>query len=241
VPINGFPVCKPILPFLHLKPNGEMKFNALEEFKKQLKQMKDNLDNLTSIVELSDEIVTEHCEMVKNQIETRTESLIQKIENYREVLLKKIDNNAIECKNNTKKEKENFKEKIKKSSELFDEYTDYLNKQNIDENVLIQMNKNAIKQTEAFEEDINKFNAAIFNNNKIKFNECEQDDIDSSKIGRIVYESLVSFDPIKWPNTIDLKSKVSSLSSILKSLILDDGNIVLIYMDTSFNYNICLF
>jgi hypothetical protein len=114
VPRNGFPVNKSMLSLLRMKPKVEIKFNVWEEFKKNFKQMKDNLDKLISDVELSDGIVDEHCEMIKNQIETRTESLIQKIENYREVLLKEIDDYEKECKDNIKKEKSNIEEKIKK-------------------------------------------------------------------------------------------------------------------------------
>jgi hypothetical protein len=203
VPKNGFPVNKIVLSFLQMKPNAEIKFNVWEEFKKQLKQMKANLDNLNSSVDSSSEIVNEHCEMVKNQIETRTESLIQQIENYRDVLFKEIDDYEKECRDNIKKEKSNFKEKIREISQLFDEYTQYLNNQNIDENVLIEMNKNAIIQTEALGNEIKKFNAVIFNNNKIKFNYCKQDGIDSTTIGRIFYEPLNSFDLTKCSKTIN--------------------------------------
>jgi hypothetical protein len=241
VPKNGFPVCKPMVLLLQMKPQVEIKFNVWDEFKNQLKQMKDNLDKLISNVKLSDEIVTEHCEIVKNQIETRTESLIQKIENYKEVLLKEIDDYALECIDNITKEKINFNQQIEQYSKLSDEYTEYLNKQIIDENVLIQMNKDAITQTEALECKIKKLNTVIFNGNKIKFNDCKQDDIDSSKIGEMVYEPLYSFDLTKCSNPIDLKSKITSFSSIAKTLVLQNGNVVIVYADTSGCSNICVF
>jgi hypothetical protein len=38
-----------------------------------------------------------------------------------------------------------------------------------------------------------KFNAVIFNNNKIKLNDCKKHNVDSSTIGKIVYDSLISF------------------------------------------------
>jgi hypothetical protein len=241
VPRNGFPVNKIVLSFLEMKPQAEIKFNVWEEFKKQLKQMKGNLDNLISKVNSSDEIVTEHCEMVKNQIDTKTESLIQKIESYREVLLKEVDDYELECKDNIKKAKINFEKKMKESCRLFDEYNEYLNKQIIDENVLAQMNKNAIKQTKSLEGKLNKFNVVIFNNNKIKFNECIQDDIDSSLIGKMVYQLVNSFDLTKYSNTIDLKSKITSFSYIESTFILQNGNIVIVYINTSNKYNICVF
>jgi hypothetical protein len=241
VPKNGFPFCKPMLSLLQIKPQGEIKFNVWEEFKTQLKQMKDNLDSLNSNFKLSDEIVNEHCEMVKNQIEIRTESLIQKIENYKEVLFKEVDDYQIECKDNIMKEKSTFEPIIEENTKLFDEYTEYLDKQIIDENVLIQMNQHVITQTKTLEDELKKLNAVIFNNNKIKFNDCEQDDIDSSKIGKIVYESLTSFDLTKFSKTIDLKSKITSFSSILKTLVLENGCIVIVYKDTSNYSNICVF
>jgi hypothetical protein len=241
VPNNGFPVCKLALSYLQLKPQAEIKFNVWEEFKTQLKQMKGSLEELISNVELSNEIVDEHCEMVKNQIETRTESLIQKIENYKEVFLKEVDDYQIECKDNIMKKKSNFDPIIEESSKLFDEYTEYLNKQIIDENVLIQMNIKANTQTKTLEDKIKKFNDAIFNDNRLKFIDCKQDDIDSNKIGRVVYEPLNSFDLTKYSNTIDLKSKLTSFKSIYKTLILENGIIVIVYMDTSNCSNICVF
>jgi hypothetical protein len=116
-----------------------------------------------------------------------------------------------------------------------------LDKQIIDENVLIQMNQHAITQTKTLEEEIKKLNVVIFNNNKIKFNDCEQDDIDSSKIGKMVYEPLNSFDLTKCSKKFNLKSKITSFSSILKTLVLENGNVVVVYEDISGYFNICVF
>jgi hypothetical protein len=47
-----------MLLLLKMEPKLEIVVNVWDEFKKQLKQMKDNLDKLISNVNLSDEIVT---------------------------------------------------------------------------------------------------------------------------------------------------------------------------------------
>jgi hypothetical protein len=241
VPTDGFPVNKSMLAFLRMKPHGDIKFNVLEEFKKQLKNMKNNLENLTSNIDLSDTILNEHCEMVKNQIETRTDCLILKIEKYKEVLLKEVDEYQIKCEVNIKKEKRHFEKKMQENFELFNEYTGYLNKQNIDENILTEMNKSIIKQTEALEDEIDKFNSVIFNNNKIKFYDCIKDHIDSSKIGKIGSDSFASFDLKNYSGTIYLKSKIESLLSIEKTFIMENGSIIIVFKDRSNDHNICIF
>jgi hypothetical protein len=241
VPTNGFPVNKLALSLLEMKPNVEDKFDALDEFKNQLKKIRNHLDSLISSVNLSDEIVTEHCVTIKNQIEKRSENLIQKIVNYKEELLIEIDDYELECKDNISKEKSKFEEKIKNNTKIFDEYNEYLNKQNVDESLLTQLNKNAIKQTQSLEKEIKKFNAVIFNNKKRKFNENKYEDIDSSKIGKIVYEPLVSIDLRKSSKTINLQSKIKSFSSFVSTLIMENGSIVIVYMDMSQFYKICIF
>jgi hypothetical protein len=247
VPKNGFPVCKVMVSLLK-KPFVDIKFSSWESFKKQLQIIKEKLDSLSSSVKLSDEIISEHCGMVKAQIENETESLIQEIEKYREILLKKVDDYEWQCKDNIKKEKSNFESIIKTSSQLFNEYTDYFNKQNIDEAVILKMSRNVTEKTIALQKEINNFNTIVFNRNKIKFNAYQRDHIDSSVIGEIVYEPLKDetskcLDFTKCSEIIDLKSKIGvhSSSSVDEVVFLENGSIVIVYIGNSGVYNICVF
>jgi hypothetical protein len=67
------------------------------------------------------------------------------------------------------------------------------------------------------------------------------DDIDSSKIGKMVYEPLISFDLTKCAKTFNLKSKITSFQSFKQALILENKNIIILFNDSSNKSNICLF
>jgi hypothetical protein len=239
-PRNGFPVCN-IMVSLLKKKFVDIKFNTLEEFKQKLNELKNNLDSLSSNVETSDEIVSEHCEMVKHQINVKTESLIQQLEKKRNALLNKVDDYEIQCKHNIKKKKTHFEMIIKENNQLFDEYTDYLNKQNIDENVVIEMNKTSITKIKDLNIAILNFNDVIFNNNKMIFNERQNNYINSFIIGQLISGSPNSFDLTKYFEVFDLKSKIKSLLHIYHLLILDNENIAIFYKDASLCSIICVF
>jgi hypothetical protein len=58
----------------------------------------------------------------------------------------------------------------------------------------------------------------------------------------MVYEPLYSFDLTKCSNTIDLKSKITPFLLCIKmTFIMQNRNIVIVYMDTSECSNICVF
>jgi hypothetical protein len=73
-----------------------------------------------SKVEMSSETLKDHCEIVRNEVEVKTESLIQKIEKNKESLLKQIDNYETDCEMKIKNEKHRI--------EI--EYLNFINKYN---------------------------------------------------------------------------------------------------------------
>jgi uncharacterized protein (UPF0262 family) len=65
-----------------------MSLNENQQFQKLVKKFKDTCDSLKSNIKSSDNMIIEHCEMIRNQIDTRTESLIQKLEKKRDSTFK---------------------------------------------------------------------------------------------------------------------------------------------------------
>jgi hypothetical protein len=82
-----------------------MSLNENEQFKKLVKKFNDTLGSLN--IKSSDEMVSEHREMI------RAQSLIQGIEKKRDALLNEVNDYEIECKDNINKEKAHFEEIIK--------------------------------------------------------------------------------------------------------------------------------
>jgi hypothetical protein len=66
-----------------------------QKYKKLVKKFNDTLNSLSSTIESSDQMISEHCELIRNQIDIRTESLIQEIEKNREILFIIVDDYEI--------------------------------------------------------------------------------------------------------------------------------------------------
>jgi hypothetical protein len=185
VPLNdGFPVCRMMISFMNKEPDGEFKFRVFDEFQNQLKAMKDDLDSYTSKIDNSNSIINEHCEMVKNQIEIKVESIIQQIEKCKEELIQKVDAYETKCKSIVENKKEDFQRTIKETAQLATQYTDYTIKQRIDEIEIIEMKENLNTQRNILTNEIEQFEQIIFDGARVEFNSFESQ-IESSLIGTI--------------------------------------------------------
>jgi hypothetical protein len=63
--------------FYRLKKRKRQNVFLSQQLKKVVKEFNDAYDSFSSDVESSDKLVSDHCELLKNRIDIRTESLIQ--------------------------------------------------------------------------------------------------------------------------------------------------------------------
>jgi hypothetical protein len=192
VPKDGFPISKTIVNLLKKKPM--FKFTLFDEFKNKLDEFKSSLDSFNSKIEMSSETLKDHCDFVRNVVEVKTESLIQKIEKNKELLLKQIDNYETECQMRMKNEKQNIDSNYQKYSNFINEYNNYINNEQVDKTNISKVKTNLLEKRLLLLRTINDFNYIIFNGQKIKFIEYENDSINEYNIGRFTFEPIeISF------------------------------------------------
>jgi hypothetical protein len=242
VPEEGFPESKVMLSFMKAKPNGEIKMKALDDFKSEMSKIKDNLNILNLKVNKSDESIKDHCEMVRLQIEIRTDSIITKIEEYKEVLLKEVDDYENECINQIQNvKKRSFQQTLDENTELYNEYTNYVKRQKFDEDDLTKMNQNAILQNNFLSNEIKSVNAIIFNENKINFVEPVDEKLDISSIGTLAYKPINFFDINKFLSTANMKARFRN-QFLFPPRVLDNGKIVIFHLKLNYNiYSLSMF
>jgi hypothetical protein len=223
-----------MITLLNKRPKGEIKCNALEVFKDQMKQIEQHLNYLEMNIDLSSEKLTNHCEMVRNQIEIKSGNIIQNIEIGKTSLLKEVDNFETQCKNNITERQHNILKVIQENTQVFQQYNHYIKEQNIDENDLVKMRENATIQSNSLiltKDKIKNFD--LFNGNRIKFIDCKIDQkIDLSAFGTIIYEPVTSFDFTRYTGLIELNTKMESFERIIQTATLENGKVIILYIDS---------
>jgi hypothetical protein len=219
-PKIGFPICKKMVSFLDKKPEGYFTMNSLNNFKSELESMGDELNNFKTKFKNSDESINQHCQMLKDQIDVKTEKIIEKIIDIKQQLYSKVDDYQSECKSNMNINNFNFS--INENQQLLDEYYQYIKRQRINENEITQMMQTVVQRKISLKKEISKLE---FNENKLNFLETV-DDIDSSLIGTLNSEPEESKEEAL---TINLKDQIEAVNWINEVFFFDNGNFLIIY------------
>jgi hypothetical protein len=215
LPENGFPVCKIMLDLLNEKPEGFLKFDVFDKLNVEMKIMKETLDNFSIEFNQIKERLSDYCEVIKTQIEIKTESVIQQIEKSREELLKQVDEYQTKCEEFIENKREPLITIIGESSQFYEDYEDYLRKQNIVQCDILTMTNEAIKTKEVLGDELTKLNT-IFEEGKITFNESQLS-FSSDSIG-----CVISYEPISPLNTTSSPVLINnSYYSISRSIYTD--------------------
>jgi hypothetical protein len=184
IPRAGFPICKSMLNLLKEKPKGAFKFDALDKLNVEMKSMKESLDNLSFEVHQSKELLRYKCEVTITQIEIKTESVIQQIEKSREELLKQVDEYQRKCEEYIKAKNGRLTTIIDKSSKCYQDYDDYIKKQNIVQCDIIKMTNEAIETKIALKNEKAKLNTILKKGDMITFQESKHH-FDTRTIGSL--------------------------------------------------------
>jgi hypothetical protein len=86
------------------------------------------------------------------------------------------------------------------------------------------MNKNVILKTEVLQNELKNINLVIFN--YIQFEDCIEDNVKSSDIGKILHFPLITFDMNRFNKKVDLKSLIKSFSYVKELYVFENGNFV---------------
>jgi hypothetical protein len=248
IPDEGFPICKIIISLLkETATQDDAKLIALKRLANEIRQIKDVISALTTQVNRNEINISEHCEMVRNQIDLRTESVIQKIENYKEKLIQDVDDYEVRCKRQIEKfDKRKFEQIIEENLKLFLIYQNKHQEQNyedIDESEMVKLTDDISRQKNILLDEMKNVEFEIFNEKKLKFKSCKEEDdsIDLSTIGSIIYQPLRSFSLDKPIDKVKIGSKIKfSLKSDF-ILVLDDGHFVILHKHRPADYTINLF
>jgi hypothetical protein len=240
-PVKGFPICKVMVSLIKEKPMGEFKCKAIDRLKSELIEIKDKMNTLNSKMHLSIESISEHCEVVRNQIDIKTESIMLEIENCKEKLIKDVDDYEMRCKETVenKKYEQQFKQIIKQNEGFLEKYTNYIKKQKIDEEEAIKMNQDAFLQKNILTNEIKNFDATIFDKKKILFEDFEKNFV-SSMIGTIIYKPIRLFDFNNYNTSVNL-AQIINFTAFRNIMVLENGDFVTTFNDYSNLSSIAIF
>jgi hypothetical protein len=244
--IGGFPICKIMVSLLNKNPKVDISSenNEMNNFKNELEEMRDYSKKLSFKVEMSDEIISEHCGMIKNQVEMKVQNIIQKIQNSKYAFLQEVEKYEMNCKDSIKNKKHHrFESTINESVNLYNEYKSQLVKKDvIDESELVEMKTKTFIQKNILKDEFIHLNLMLFNQKRIILNDFLDNEINSLSIGSIVSEPLRDFNFKSYTNKVDLKLKLESYHHVNCIMIFESNDkFVVFYHDASNHKVISIF
>jgi hypothetical protein len=241
IPDDGFPICKIMEYFVKEKPMGEFKCKAIDRLESELIELKDKMNTLSSKMHLSVESISEHCEVVRNQIEIKTESIMLKIESCKEKLLQDVDDYEMRCKEavKTKNFGENFNKIIEENTNFLEKHNNFTKKQKINEDEAIKVNHTAFLQKNILNNEIKNLDAIIFDKKRILFEDFEESFV-SSMIGTLVYKPIRLFDFNNYNTSVDL-TKTIFISEFRNLMVLENGDFVITFLDADDSPSVAIF
>ena len=167
IPSNGFPINKMVLELLKIKPEEIHRSDAVDKLKNLLKIIQIKVVNLHNDIQKGKETIHKHFSIVKNDIQIRTDQLVEQIQNFNKELTNEANEQELKCIENYTCNAKTDVEINCKSLNILDFCTiwsNYLNESKINDNEVDDALKLAESHLEKINEEEGNFLAKIFNN-----------------------------------------------------------------------------
>lgn len=141
---------------LNQKPDSVSRGGKADQLKIKLDKMRAEINDVQSILRVSEDKIRDHCDSLRNEIDLAAETIIQDIQNQREDLIKKVDEYQIEClgnyqsNNSTKQELINS---LEESKDLLMKWENLFNHHKIDELEI----ENALNYSESYVKKLTQY------------------------------------------------------------------------------------
>ena len=185
------------------KANEVYRGAKVEELKQNLKTIKEKMDTFNNDVNIGRDKIIEYCNHVKNDVQLKTEKVIEAIKQHSFDILKQIDDYQNECllnydrSNSTHANYQN--DELKRSEEFYAKWNGYLASFSITENDISIANKESKRLIYTLDKKHDEYKCKLFGDPLMKFKESESK-IDSWLIGGVFHESFNLTQTIKRIN-----------------------------------------
>ena len=195
MPDEDLPISKLLSTILSLKPIELSRGTEFELLTKSKQEIQKKLAILKSLINNSDDFIKEYCIDLKNDVQLKTEQLIEQINEFSSEIISNIDIYEKENKQN-KSVSLSDNDEIVKELELFcEKTTSHLNQFQINESDTVHLNKQSISLNKKAELEIQKLHNLLLNGNILKFKSNETK-LTKSIIGEIFLSRVMNHSVI---------------------------------------------
>ena len=241
---NGFRYWEALNQFYEkeLKSEEIYRGETSELLKKNLKEIRKNINTLNFTLSHSADVVKDQCLKLQHEVSQEAEVLIKQIKDIRDKMLKEINYYQMSCISNLQSDKilkQNSNAFINEMTKFRHEWSEYLKRYQINDAEMVKANNSALKLENRFKKQKFNLEKSIFNNKLISFRN-NQVQIEKTIIGNLNYTPIDAKD-------ID-QLQVFKLADILNDLevskveylnldIFENGNTVIMYPSNSNKVN----
>ena len=170
---------------------------SYEKFDCLLTEIEKDLKEIQSRLNYPEEKIRIHCDQIRNQVDLKTEMLMEKLNSYRDKILNELAIYEKNCTENLNyiENKENFFKQLNENTLKLENYYRYLNNSRIDEENIKNMMDQAKQQEYKLKNHIQVLNALIFGKSFISYEEPSKI-LDHNFLGRLNYEDLSQMNDI---------------------------------------------
>ena len=192
IPNNGFLKNTGISRLAETIPNEVFRSSIVEDFKKNLAEMKQKLDTFRNEVNKGKDKIFEDCGMIKNEIQLKTESLIEVIKLISLGLIKQVDDYEKDCLFNFEKSVGNLNftnEKLINASDFYLKWSQYLKNYSILEKQILKANEDTNKLLDLLDKQFDEYKSELFGGILIEFR-GNNHALNSGFIGSLTYDNI---------------------------------------------------
>jgi hypothetical protein len=187
MPKNGLPVIKGLAKILSFSSVNVSRGKAYDTLLETINDLLKKTNILRHRLNNRTEYVKEHCIELKNKFQLATEKAILQMNKFNEQMINEIDNyEKLHIQNNTTSSK-NFK-KFQQLVDELDKFSlktnQYLKNLNLNDDILIESNKEAVILNEKADLEIKNLKSVVFDDNIMSF-EANKENLKRSILGEI--------------------------------------------------------
>ena len=188
IPSNGFLKNTVVAKLAETKPNQVYRGEKVEQLQHSLSQIKQKLNDFKSEIEMGKDKIIEHCNSVKNEIQLKTETILENIRLHSIETIKEVDDYQNECLLNYEKKvakSSDCYESLMKANQFYLKWNGYLSNCSLSEDQISIAQEHTHTLIGELEKDYDEFKCKLFGNNLIKFEESQKE-LDPIVLSRIM-------------------------------------------------------
>jgi hypothetical protein len=190
---NGLPVNMRLKKLLDSKPEDIYRGEAHKNCQDLLKKLKNSVDDLDQKYSNSKKVIKRHCDMLRNEVDVRTESEIALLNQYRDELVNEINDYELKCLANVSVTSEKFqslKALIAESNANSSKWLDYIHSAKINDDEIAKINEEIESLILRFGQNDQNFEKFIFSNAKMTLEKNESKAVEKDHICTLIHSSV---------------------------------------------------